>query len=484
MISSGQIANRLRDHDLETAGLQSRSWDFSADRTLAIDITGLNARSGDLMPDLLDIWSDYLDISFDFVRPPGFEVLFRPGSAEDADINTVPTNSIVDVTLTPETGGEITGANISNSFAAASFDGGGASLNHGILNSQIARALGLAELDRPAPAGSAQPDSSQVGLDQSVVALAPATVFGGAVEANPITPMFADLIALDRLYGLADSHEDGNTVYGKDGTAGGLVGDYMRQASGAQVVSANVEDEALLTLYDTGGIDLLDFSDSIFDQTFDLRPGQFSATVAGRPGIDTADYFLYFTIERTTVIENVRSGDGNDLITGNTARNVLEGGGGDDRIIGAAGNDQLRGDAGDDFLNGGTGVDVVRGGADNDRLIGADGADRLFGDDGKDVLIGGAGNDLLDGGRDDDTLRGNDGADVFRFRTGFGNDRVVDFEVGVDQLDFSFNRDVDSLADLSVSMLGANLRLETDRGDVLTLRNVSEAALSDIDVLF
>lgn len=66
-----------------------------------------------------------------------------------------------------------------------------------------------------------------------------------------------------------------------------------------------------------------------------------------------------------------------------------------------------------------SGVNVI-GGAGNDGLTGGSGGDMLSGGDGNDTLTGGAGNDDLTGGA---------GKDRFVFGTGFGIDRIYDFDV-------------------------------------------------------
>lgn len=61
----------------------------------------------------------------------------------------------------------------------------------------------------------------------------------------------------------------------------------------------------------------------------------------------------------------------------------LEGNGGDDLVVGGAGNDELYGDDGEDHLIGGAGNDKLYGGKDDDVLEGGLGADILDGGDGK-----------------------------------------------------------------------------------------------------
>ena len=102
--------------------------------------------------------------------------------------------------------------------------------------------------------------------------------------------------------------------------------------------------------------------------------------------------------------------------------------GGDDYLDGGAGNDLVVGDGGDDILSGGAdddrlfgddevgylvapGDDVLDGGAGDDMLAAGDGADSLSGGTGLDQLFGDKGIDVLDGGGEADTLHGGDGAD-------------------------------------------------------------------------
>ena len=114
---------------------------------------------------------------------------------------------------------------------------------------------------------------------------------------------------------------------------------------------------------------------------------------------------------------SVLGGRGDDTITiaiaGNTRiRTVLDGGRGDDTIIGAAGRDLLRGGPGKDTLRGGGGTDELWGGSGDDDLAGGQGNDLLRGESGRDTLRGGQGRNTLVGGSDRDTVYGVAGVDV------------------------------------------------------------------------
>ena len=117
------------------------------------------------------------------------------------------------------------------------------------------------------------------------------------------------------------------------------------------------------------------------------------------------------------VADVINAGDGEDFVNGKGGDDQIDGGGGNDKLNGAVGNDQINGGDGDDKINGQAGDDVIDAGAGNDTAKGQIGDDVIRGGDGNDVIVGGAGNDNLHGGNGDDMLRGNKGDDVL-----FGND--------------------------------------------------------------
>lgn len=184
--------------------------------------------------------------------------------------------------------------------------------------------------------------------------------------AIPISPMIADWIAFERLYGPTQAYS-GNTIWG--------VGTSIESGPFARL--AELADENAFTLIDAGGVDLLDLSRFAADQRIDLRAERHS-DVGGLVG--------NMGIARGTLIERLRSGAGNDALFGNEAANRIEGGAGVDALWGADGADRLDGGFGPDRLYGGKGADVLVGGA---------GADRLAGEADADVLIGGAGADVF-----------------------------------------------------------------------------------------
>ncbi|HET6720715.1 MAG TPA: hypothetical protein VFH22_13760, partial [Rhodocyclaceae bacterium] len=119
-------------------------------------------------------------------------------------------------------------------------------------------------------------------------------------------------------------------------------------------------------------------------------------------------------------------------------------------------------------------ANVIYGGTGNDLLGGLDGDDSLLGMVGDDTLVGGAGNDWLTGGA---------GNDVFVFSaTGFGRDRVLDFDAdptdGQDLLDISgLGITAASFASaVTIQDLGADLLLSFAGGDSIQLAGIGDAA--------
>ena len=176
-----------------------------------------------------------------------------------------------------------------------------------------------------------------------------------------VGPQIADILAVHALYGTPTSAHSGDSIYGDNGNTGTYL-------DGAHDLSNPVS----YTVFDTDGTDLFDFSSSSAHQVMDLREERFS-DLDGRDG--------NVGIARGTVIENGRTGGGNDSITGNDAGNELRSGLGTDTISGGGGNDALLGGGGSDLLNGGDGADLIEGGTGDNTVNGDNGGDLLIGDD-------------------------------------------------------------------------------------------------------
>src|SRR5204863_60873 len=98
-------------------------------------------------------------------------------------------------------------------------------------------------------------------------------------------------------------------------TGGQIVFDHSEDTSpnaGREVYDANIMHDVAYTIFDSGGNDTLDYSNTTATQTINLNPETFSSVLGNIGNV---------TIARGTIIENAIGGSGNDTITGNDANN-------------------------------------------------------------------------------------------------------------------------------------------------------------------
>ncbi|ERN42268.1 putative calcium-binding protein, partial [Rubidibacter lacunae KORDI 51-2] len=252
--------------------------------------------------------------------------------------------------------------------------------------------------------------------------------------------------------------EDGN-----DELFGGNGNDFLDGGNGNDYLYGEDGDDFL---YGRDGNDYLlgqDGDDNLFGGAGNdfLDGGNGSDELDGGAGIDTVGYIAWhnggtfnltsevailtgFGFEVIANFENISTGNGNDTIIGNGARNLIVSGGGNDYLYGEDGNDFLYGRDGSDYLYGEDGNDRLDGEDGNDRLYGEDGNDFLFGGNGEDRLYAGSGDDRLYGGSGGDELYGHDGNDQLYGED--ANDRLYG-QVGDDRLyggngdDFLYGQD-------------------------------------------
>jgi len=234
---------------------------------------------------------------------------------------------------------------------------------------------------------------------------------GGSYGANfsvvtALTPMVADIIAVQSLYGADTTTRTGNDVY--------------------QFTQGEV---GFRTIYDAGGTDTINLINFDRPVNLDLHPGAYSdigiwtlndqiaALKAQTNQLDPvqAAAFQVFEhwVQATLLPSLIASGTKPFFFTGNLA------------------------------IAFGVTIENAVGGSGNDTLTGNEVDNNLFGSFGNDVLIGNGGNDTLAGSFGIDTITGGNGADLFVLDGGDDlspADTVTDFTSGEDKLQVTRGR--------------------------------------------
>ncbi|AWR60699.1 metalloprotease [Proteus mirabilis] len=239
----------------------------------------------------------------------------------------------------------------------------------------------------------------------------------------PMTFMLLDILLLQYLYGPNMTTRLENNTYG------------FHSNTGRAAYSLNsIEDKLVSCIWDSGGIDTLDFSLYTVNQVINLNEGCFSDIGGLRSNI---------SIAYNTIIENAIGGEGNDTLIGNDFNNNLRGGdgndlfyggSGDDIIYGELGNDVLYGEDGDDILVDYNGANMLNGGKGNDRICVAS-MDR--GLPGRNIIQGGEGDDEIYLGTGTHNVKGGQGNDTFNFfcyEKIESNSSILDFEKNKDKI--------------------------------------------------
>ncbi|EJD6393293.1 M10 family metallopeptidase C-terminal domain-containing protein [Proteus mirabilis] len=253
--------------------------------------------------------------------------------------------------------------------------------------------------------------------------------FGGLY---PMTFMLVDILLLQYLYGPNMTTRLENNTYG-----------FHSNTGRAAYSLKSIEDKLVSCIWDSGGIDTLDFSLYTVNQVINLNEGCFSDIGGLRSNISIA----YKTIIENAIggkgddtlignpfDNNLRGGDGNDLFYGGAGNDLLYGGSGNDVIYGELGNDVLFGDDGDDMLIDYYGANMLDGGKGNDRICAAS-TDR--GLSGRNIILGGEGDDEIYLGTGTHRITGGQGNDTFNFFCYEGvesNSSIWDFEKNKDKI--------------------------------------------------
>jgi Peptidase M10 serralysin C terminal/RTX calcium-binding nonapeptide repeat (4 copies) len=259
--------------------------------------------------------------------------------------------------------------------------------------------------------------------------------------AYPATPQVHDVAGIQRIYGADTTTRTGDTVYGFNSTADRDAFDF------------EINTRPIVTIWDAGGNDTLDFSGWDTNSVIDLNAGGFSSgggideflTLAevnanrvalGFAPRSAATFAFYENLKAQLGLENGLFHDNIAIAYGATIENAV-GGGGDDVIFANQVANRITGNGGSDTVSyafstggvyaslastgGGNGyakgdilisVENLEGSDFNDTLVGDNSANTLSGGDGADDLRGAGGDDILVGGMGSDKHNGGQGTDT------------------------------------------------------------------------
>ena len=337
-----------------------------------------------------------------FPRVPGDQYLAPDASLDSAELSaTTPSGGVTTQAVTGSfSNGVVTvfGDNAANTITFSRDAAGKILVNGGavpvqggtatVANTTLLQAYG-------------QKGNDTITLNEANGALPAANLFGGAGN-DVLTGGSGN----DQLFGQADN----DTLLGKGGN------DFLFGGAGNDTL--------------TGG----DGDDQMFGEAGDDRmiwnPGDDSDLMEGGTGIDTAE---------------VNGGNGNEIFTatangtrvrvdrtdpapfaldiGTTEKLVVNMNGGDDYFSATGNLAALIGVT----VDGGTGNDTILGSNGADKLIGGEGNDFIDGQQGNDTAVLGAGDDVFqwDPGDGSDIVEGGDGADRMLFNGSAGNESVT-----------------------------------------------------------
>ena len=486
------------NYPIAFGGIDAAAWDLRTFPGLTVNITNLTAEGQNLARNALQAWTDASGIVFSETSETANINFFDGAAGVVAEGNYM---------VSPTSRSTITSATVQISTGfLAQFGTGLNSYSYETYIHEIGHALGLGHAGNyNAPADFNDAYYLNDSLAYSIMSYMqvrndefsrPGTPEYDVDSDNPnvnadfrfmLTPAMADVISMRNLYPyLQRPTRPENNTYG-----------FAAQTNNAVLNQAYLFGaDMFMNIVDSGGYDILNFSNTNASQTINLNAESMSGVWGGVSNL---------TIARGVVIEEARGGSGPDIIYGNEVANMIYGNGGIDNLAGYGGNDDVYGGDGEDNLKGGGGNDYLYGGAGADFLDGEDDIDEAIYSDstvGVDVRLGlnggrGAGlygtaqgDRLVDienitGSNYNDYLAGNEGANVLK---GGGGDDTLNGRQGADSFLGSDGSDsvtyVDAEAGVTVNLLtGLGSRGEAEGDAYESIESVGGSSYDDIFVL-
>ena len=328
---------------------EPRHFDVTQGGTITVNLSFLNADEKFLARTALNFWTDVTGITFAGGKAGSAQIQFYNSEGSDGPVAST--------SNTTAAGGLISSSYVT--ISSSWVNNYGIGLDSYSLQTyihEIGHAIGLGHAGNYNMTADFETESlfSNDSWSTSIMSYfdQEESTYFNALDFSPLfalTPMQADIVAIQGMYGLSTTTRTTDTTYGYHSNAG-------------TIFDAAAYPMAVYTVFDSGGTDTIDYSGSSATQRINLNAETFS---------NVNGYIGNLAIARTVVIENAVGGSGADTLIGNAVANVL------------TGND------GDDMLDGGAGADTLTGGAGNDRIVfdAADNAAQVTGGAGFDTLV-------------------------------------------------------------------------------------------------
>ena len=315
-----ELADYLIDGWWETINLAPHKVDVETGGILTVNITALNEDGQQLARWALEAWTMVTGIDFEFVEDGSAFITFDDRGENIGQTTTETENGIItsaEVVISADTLLE-SGTKI-GSWSFFSYI------------HEIGHALGL---------GHTKPQSAPKDFGNGTIFLIDSlqattmsnfyasvnTYINGSV-AHPVTPMIADIIAIQNLYGVPEDSNGGDTVYGYQSNVDGYLGEFFRLWTGERnpFILLEPQDYADLGFYTAiasgdldgdGDLDLVMASSGVYLHYFENTGTAGAPTFTKRSGADNpfdgSDLELSIFVELADLDD-----DGDlDLITG------------------------------------------------------------------------------------------------------------------------------------------------------------------------
>ncbi len=221
----------------------------------------------------------------------------------------------------------------------------------------------------------------------------------------------------------------------------------------------------------------------------EISTGGFSGVTVWGSNVAAGDMLDFSGVTMTGIVK-IDGGSGNDVLIGSAGADTLVGGSGNDTLSGHLGNDSIDGGSNTDTadysartnlwtINLAAASNHAQSGSETDTLIaienvtGGSGADTITGSSAANVLSGGGGDDRISGGAGNDTLQGGLGTDIAAFAglqasysivTAGGSIQIVDNQTSVDG-----NDGTDTLAGVEIAEFKGGVQVSLAAPIVLDL---------------